>query len=68
MSNKTKDKFVLILQKQKKMGRLLMKEIRKDPPSLNKRGYIAWSNALTATYLNELAKQKTPTVEGPVQT
>ena len=55
-----------ILLNQKRCGRLLMKEIKKDPPNLHKKSLVGWSDTITTHCLNELIKDKNTKIKNVV--
>lgn len=64
---KLEEKMMEAQKKQRKMGKLLVKKIEENPPSLKRRSIISWSDVLTADYLKALKKNSNPTVKNEVE-
>jgi hypothetical protein len=53
--------------KQRKMGKSLLRALKKDPPSTVKKSLVSWSDTLTLKFLKELKKNPHPKVENQVE-
>jgi hypothetical protein len=62
-----KNQVELIIKKQRKMGKLLLKEIKNDPPKDKRKSFASLSDSITLKYMNFLNSGKEIKTEGKVQ-
>jgi hypothetical protein len=67
MEPEEKNQVELIIKKQRKMSKLLLKEIKNDPPKDRRKSFASLSDSITLKYMNLINSGKELKTDGKVQ-